>query len=163
MLLILVLRWYICNDNCKKKQAVEVLLDPFSLGDEGSSADRLAFHTFFPHIASLQQRKREQPHHQQHGLGLVNDYNYYFNSGENVRWLYSCKKVTLKMTVCHQKKPERCQRGCLECTLGSTRRQTRWGRVFYLQSAAPFSLPLSLRVWFADVVSTLFFRDLSEC
>lgn len=61
---------------------MEVLLNPFSLGedrlvtgDEGSSADRLAFHTYFPHIASLQHKKREQPHHQQHGLGLVNDYN----------------------------------------------------------------------------------------
>lgn len=50
-------------------------------GDEGSSADRLAFHTYLPHIVSLQHKKREQPHHQPHGLGFVNDYNY-FNSGE---------------------------------------------------------------------------------
>lgn len=71
-----------------KKQAVEVLLYPFSLGedrlvtgDEGSSADRLAFHTCFPHISSVQHKKRERPRHRQHGLGVVNDYNY-FNGGE---------------------------------------------------------------------------------
>lgn len=58
--------------------------------------------TCFPHIASLQHKKREEPHHQQHGLGLVNDYNY-FNSGEmqddcivvkkwDLKWLFATKR-----------------------------------------------------------------------
>lgn len=129
-----------------------------------TSADRLAFHTYF-HTYLLSIIKREKS---VTISSMVLDYSMFtviiamleskiiFLNKWHLKWLFASKRILSTANM-----------SCCSAVVWNAplvpHRQRQGGRLFYLHSAALSSLPVSLWVWFADVVSTLFFLDLSEC